>query len=98
MDSATSCAESLRKQISAAEDELNRLREQLASVEAQEHIEKAIEGLQVGGEQAAGSPVTGSKWPLSGEEYRRYGRQMIVPNVGIQGTFSFSFFSPVNFS
>ncbi|KAL4865493.1 hypothetical protein BDV12DRAFT_149276 [Aspergillus spectabilis] len=25
------------------------------------------------------------KWPLSNEEYRRYGRQMIVPQVGLQG-------------
>jgi adenylyltransferase/sulfurtransferase len=27
----------------------------------------------------------GTKWPLSPEEYKRYGRQMIVPNIGLQG-------------
>jgi len=31
-------------------------------------------------------PVT-KKWPLELEEYKRYGRQMIVPNIGIQGEF-----------
>lgn len=25
------------------------------------------------------------KWPLSKEEYRRYGRQMIIPEVGLSG-------------
>lgn len=29
-----------------------------------------------------------TKWPLSSEEYKRYGRQMIVPNIGIQGNSS----------
>ncbi|PVH85785.1 molybdenum cofactor synthesis protein-like protein [Cadophora sp. DSE1049] len=70
MDSATASAETLRKQISATEDDLKRLKAQLASVEAQDaEAAKGIAG----------------KWPLSEEEYRRYGRQMIVPSVGIQG-------------
>lgn len=25
------------------------------------------------------------KWPLSPEEYKRYGRQIVVPSIGIQG-------------
>ena len=25
------------------------------------------------------------EWPLQGEEYRRYGRQLIVPEIGLQG-------------
>jgi adenylyltransferase/sulfurtransferase len=29
-----------------------------------------------------------TKWPLSSEEYKRYGRQMIIPNIGIQGNSS----------
>ena len=92
MNSATASAESLRKQISATEEELKRLRAQLASVEAQDAAAKGIAGLDLG----AGGLVTGEKnddsksekkWPLSEEEYRRYGRQMIVPSVGIQGMF-----------
>lgn len=92
MDSATASAESLRKQISATEEELKRLRAQLASVEAQDAAAKGIAGLDLG----AGGLVTGEKnddsksekkWPLSEEEYKRYGRQMIVPSVGIQGMF-----------
>ncbi|KAH7417388.1 molybdenum cofactor synthesis protein-like protein [Cadophora sp. MPI-SDFR-AT-0126] len=92
MDSATASAESLRKQISATEDELQRLKAQLASLEAQDvAAAKGIAGLDLG----AGDPVTElengrkgeseRKWPLSEEEYRRYGRQMIVPSIGIQG-------------
>jgi len=78
MDSATASAESLRKQIFDTEDELKRLKEQLASVEAQE----GLEGLHL----SNGGLVTKTKWPLTAEEYRRYGRQMIVPSVGIEGT------------
>ncbi|KAH7364118.1 molybdenum cofactor synthesis protein-like protein [Rhexocercosporidium sp. MPI-PUGE-AT-0058] len=91
MDSATASAETLREQISATEDELKRLKEQLANVEAQDAdaAQEGMEGLNLG----AGNLVTenGSEsenertWPLSEEEYKRYGRQMIVPSIGIQG-------------
>ncbi|KAK4991909.1 hypothetical protein LTR66_002131 [Elasticomyces elasticus] len=33
----------------------------------------------------ASSPSSKDKWPLSTEEYRRYGRQLILPEVGLQG-------------
>lgn len=29
---------------------------------------------------------TGKKWPLDMSEYKRYGRQLIMPEVGLQGT------------
>ncbi|PBP26422.1 ThiF family protein [Diplocarpon rosae] len=78
MDSASASVESLREQITCTEEKLKRLREQLASVEARD----GIAGLRL----SAGSNVTeASKWPLSEEEYKRYGRQMIVPSIGIQG-------------
>ncbi len=44
----------------------------------------AAEKEVVGGER---NRVGGGRWPLRGEEYRRYGRQMIVPSVGIQGIY-----------
>jgi hypothetical protein len=84
MDSATQSADALRKQITATEEELKRLKVQLASVEAHDGtngVEKSLQGLEVDD----ASPVTHGKWPLSTEEYKRYGRQMIVPSIGIQG-------------
>ena len=90
MDSAAESAEALRKQITATEEELSRLKAQLATVEAHENtngVEKSLQGLEV---DDAG-PVT-HKWPLSGEEYKRYGRQMIVPSVGIQGISYYVFY------
>jgi adenylyltransferase/sulfurtransferase len=80
MDAATQSAESLERQIATTEEELKRLKEQLAVVEAQSSIEQAVDGLNLGA-----SSVTTGKWPLGLEEYKRYGRQMIVPNIGIQG-------------
>lgn len=82
MEGATSSAEALRKQIAATEEELRRLKEQLVAVEGKE--EEHLNGLSL---QEQPSPVTEGRWPLSQEEYKRYGRQMIVPNIGIQGKF-----------
>jgi hypothetical protein len=89
MDSASASAESLRQQIVASENELKRLKEQLASVEAENAREN---GERLSDDAETGSPVTSGKWPLSSEEYKRYGRQMIVPNIGIQGSISSSEF------
>lgn len=33
----------------------------------------------------AAHPPANSRWPLSGEEYKRYGRQMIMPEIGLHG-------------
>jgi adenylyltransferase/sulfurtransferase len=83
MDAATQSAEALKKQIATTEEQLKRLKEQLVAVEAQSSIGKAVDGLELGA-----GPVTTGKWPLELEEYKRYGRQMIVSNIGIQGGFS----------
>jgi adenylyltransferase/sulfurtransferase len=80
MDAATQSAEALKKQIATTEEQLKRLNEQLVAVEAQRSIEKAVDRLELGA-----GPVTTGKWPLELPEYKRYGRQMIVPNIGIQG-------------
>jgi hypothetical protein len=91
MDSATQSADALRKQIAATEEELKILKAQLASVEAHDGtngVEKSLQGLEVDDV----GPVTHGKWPLSAEEYKRYGRQMIVPSIGIQGIFYYILF------
>ena len=87
MDVVTQHAEALRRQIVATEEELRSLKEQLAGVEAQNSVEKAFDGVSL----QEPRPVTQGKWPLSAEEYKRYGRQMIVPNIGIQGQFFSNF-------
>ncbi|KAK9856704.1 hypothetical protein MYU51_000559 [Penicillium brevicompactum] len=63
------CA-SLRAQISATEEQLAGLKRDLASAEAQSVCENQSD------EQ---------RWPLLQEEYKRYGRQMIVSQIGLQG-------------
>lgn len=87
MDAATQSAEALKRQIATTEEELKRLKEQLAVIEPQSSIEEAVDGLELGA-----GPVTTGKWPLELDEYKRYGRQMIVPNIGIQGEASRSYF------
>jgi len=71
----------LKRQIAKAEDELRLLKEQLEAAEREESSAPLDLSLSHS-ESRKGAP----KWPLSSEEYKRYGRQMIVPNVGIQGT------------
>ncbi|CZT49850.1 related to molybdenum cofactor biosynthetic protein [Rhynchosporium secalis] len=87
MNSATTSAEALRNQIAVTESELKRLKEQLASLEAQDAAaQKGIVGLNLNaGLVIEDDNPSERKWPLCEEEYRRYGRQMIVPSIGIQG-------------
>jgi adenylyltransferase/sulfurtransferase len=79
METASTQAEALRAQIIATEIQLGNLKKQLAEVEAKEPNSKNDWEVQENSH--------GSKWPLSQEEYKRYGRQMIVPNIGIQGSY-----------
>lgn len=81
MDTAGKSAAQLREQIARAEEELQNLKAQLAQAEAQEREREQQKP------EGGGGVVNGSawKWPLKAEEYDRYGRQLILPNVGIQG-------------
>ncbi|PYH72925.1 HesA/MoeB/ThiF family protein [Aspergillus vadensis CBS 113365] len=71
------CA-SLRTQIAATEAKLADLKRELEVAEqaAASHNSPNAADTEGGSER---------RWPLLDEEYRRYGRQMIVPQLGIQG-------------
>ena len=66
----------LKEQIATTESQLQRLKEQLEELEQEAATPTNLE------EQ---TPATG-KWPLLQDEYRRYGRQMIVNQIGLKGT------------
>jgi adenylyltransferase/sulfurtransferase len=85
MEAVNSSAETLRNQITACGKQLRELKEQLAAVEAQgKALEQNPSPSHHGQEEDL---ATGEKtnWPLTQEEYSRYGRQMIVPSIGIKG-------------
>ncbi|KAI1433626.1 adenylyltransferase [Xylaria sp. CBS 124048] len=73
----TNKIEQLRTQILKKEEELRQLRTQLDELEAAPPETPAQH-------QSAAIPP-GWKWPLREEEYTRYGRQLILPSVGIKG-------------
>lgn len=76
MDNTDLYVDELKRQIITTERELQRLKARLATIEAHKNLSKELE-LQREAEI--------SKWHLFPEEYRRYGRQLIVPNIGIKG-------------
>jgi adenylyltransferase/sulfurtransferase len=81
MDTENDGVEALRNQIADAERQLQKLKEQLAKVESRGEAEGQNSQPHEKGLESGAS----KKWPLTAEEYTRYGRQMIVPTVGIGG-------------
>jgi adenylyltransferase/sulfurtransferase len=73
------CA-SLRAQIAATEAQLEGLKRDLANAETAAKSEADPTGKPLDGQND-----TGTRWPLLQEEYKRYGRQMIVPQIGLRG-------------
>lgn len=73
------CA-SLRAQIASTEAQLAGLKRDLANAE-----KTASATSEAAGKTNGNINGTGSRWPLLQEEYQRYGRQMIVPQVGLEG-------------
>lgn len=83
MDKLEHTCASLRAQITATETQLAGLRRELESAEkAALEIKKQEESTKKDGNGDSRKP---EGWPLLNEEYRRYGRQMIVPQLGLQG-------------
>ena len=77
----------LRRAIAQKEAELAELRQQLLIAEKEEEEEEKREKTQQDAATDATATVAPEpwKWPLREEEYERYSRQMIVPNMGLQG-------------
>ena len=92
--------QTLRKEIHDHENKLSLLQSRLSRAESQgvlgDDAVAALEGcnatppdlLDFPSEQTASgqnAPRSPWSWPLSREEYKRYGRQMITPEIGLEG-------------
>ncbi|KAF2100514.1 Adenylyltransferase uba4 [Rhizodiscina lignyota] len=77
--------ENLRREISICEDQLKSLKAQLAATESRKPPTKngELPHSPESAPESADSKV--SQWPLLSEEYERYGRQLIMPEVGLKG-------------
>ena len=71
------CVSRLQDQIEEQEATLAQMRLKLSTLEASQRASDAP--------QASVTGNASSQWPLSPDEYRRYGRQMMLPMVGIEG-------------
>ncbi|KAJ5757718.1 uncharacterized protein N7511_006412 [Penicillium nucicola] len=76
------CA-SLRAQITATEEQLAGLKRDLANAEQAAQSDSATP--TPAENEHDDEPGHGRRWPLLQEEYKRYGRQMIVSQVGLPG-------------
>lgn len=72
---------SLRVQIAATEAQLASLKHELANAERA----AAADSESADAQRTKEADQDTRRWPLLQEEYRRYGRQMIVPQVGLEG-------------
>lgn len=79
----------LRAQIQSTENQLNQLKRQLEEAERRKEEGSAKDEEQ----QSPAIPLSNSPsqanghwpWPLQPDEYKRYGRQMILQEIGLQG-------------
>ena len=85
-------ADDVRSQIESLESRLHDLKRQLADLGEVAEVPNAKPGTQPSKRSTQGSlsPTSraGRAWPLNATEYTRYGRQMIMPEIGLQGKFS----------
>ncbi|KAI6093491.1 adenylyltransferase [Hypoxylon rubiginosum] len=87
MDSVANKAEQVREQIARTENELQDLRRQLSELESpiqNLNLDKGPSSISET-KQPGDASTPEWKWPLREEEYSRYGRQLILPIVGIKG-------------
>lgn len=89
-------AAQIRERIAQVESDLERLKEELVQIDTDEKRRKrenhdvdvvgTITTTAVEADHGRARPGDW-KWPLSAQEYDRYGRQLVLPNVGIHGVF-----------
>ena len=72
----TNSTRALRNQIESLEEQLRILKHTLASVEDSTLLDRS--------EPCETQPPPRT-WPLEPDEYRRYGRQMILPQISLAG-------------
>ncbi|KAL8901336.1 MAG: hypothetical protein Q9207_005250 [Kuettlingeria erythrocarpa] len=88
MEAAGAAVNRLRSQIAQTESQLERLKRQLAKAE-EEQQENSLKDpkhkLQHTNGDGQISLNGESLWPLSAEDYKRYGRQLILPQIGLEG-------------
>lgn len=78
------CA-SLRAQIAATEAQLANLRRDLLNAEKAAAAAKSSEKSSPAENRNEAQTASTRRWPLEQEEYKRYGRQMIVSQIGLPG-------------
>jgi adenylyltransferase/sulfurtransferase len=80
----------LEDQIAATHAQLRKLQLELDALKAQRGEQLAANGTDSNNEDVPAERERAdthiSKWPLLQEEYKRYGRQMIVEQIGLKGT------------
>lgn len=96
MDHTSETVLALHTRIQRLEDELVVLKRQLANAEAVDPSQASRPispsmavsidaATSVEQPTAAKDKENDSRWPLEADEYRRYGRQMIMPEIGLEG-------------
>ncbi|KAI1376315.1 adenylyltransferase [Hypoxylon crocopeplum] len=88
MDLISNKAEQLREKISQTEKQLQDLRRQLEELESPVQNTNEVQGFGSASTKLSMHSTDGPpewRWPLKEDEYFRYGRQLILPTVGIQG-------------
>lgn len=83
----------LHFQIQGLEDKLKGLKRQLAEADVDQPVNNPSTAVA---EHPPERPTALKEeddwsWPLDAEEYKRYGRQMIMPEIGLEGSLSFTF-------
>ena len=94
MEAVDTAVEHLRALIAQTEAQLKHLKAQLARAERQRQTTQSpiLKDAAHRTDANPSLPTTFAiqsndlpKWPLQAEEYKRYGRQMILPQIGLQG-------------
>ena len=79
----------LQLQIEGLEVKLKALKGQLAET----GVDQPVNPSATHAENPPEQPTTSQEeddwsWPLDADEYRRYGRQMVMPEIGLEGSLS----------